>query len=186
MPVSMGILYADVGVTRTEAEMRADAAWVEEETGRMLAREVVWRPGARELIAAVRAAGVRTALVTTTPRHLADLVLGHIGQAFPDGAFDLTVCGDEVPARKPDPAPYRQAMAALGVEPRQCVVVEDSSAGIASGLASGAAVLGVPTMQTVAPAPRLTLRGGLVGVGLPELTEVLAAGSSVSAGAVAG
>jgi beta-phosphoglucomutase-like phosphatase (HAD superfamily) len=77
-------------------------------------------------------------------------------------------------------------MAALGVEPRECVVVEDSSAGIASGLASGAAVLGVPTMQTVAPAPGLTLRDGLVGVGLPELTEVLAAGSAVSAGAVAG
>ena len=27
--------------------------------------------------------------------------------------FDVTVCGDEVPARKPDPAPYRQAMAGL-------------------------------------------------------------------------
>jgi HAD superfamily hydrolase (TIGR01509 family) len=186
MRVAMGILYADLGIQRTEDELRVDSAWVEEETGRMLAQGVVWRPGARELITAVRAAGVRTALVTTTPRHLADLVLAHIAQAFPDGAFDVTVCGDEVPARKPDPAPYRQAMAALDVEPEECVVVEDSAAGIASGLAAGAAVLGVPTMQAVVPAPGLTLRPGLEGVGVPELVEMLTARPWAPAGVVTG
>ena len=63
--------------------------------------------------------------------------------------FDITVCGDEVPARKPDPAPYLQAMAALGVEPGECVVIEDSQAGITAGLAAGVAVLGVPAVQAV-------------------------------------
>jgi beta-phosphoglucomutase-like phosphatase (HAD superfamily) len=79
-----------------------------------------------------------------------------------------------VPARKPDPAPYLQAMDALGVEPGECVVIEDSQAGITAGLAAGAAVLGVPVVQAVAPEPGLTLREGLVGVGVPELQAVLA------------
>jgi HAD superfamily hydrolase (TIGR01509 family) len=175
MRVSMGILYADLGISRTERQMRADGRWVEDETARLMADGVAWRPGARELIAAVRDAGLATALVTTTPRRLATLVLRHIGETVSGvPAFDVTVCGDEVPARKPDPAPYRQAMAALGVRPDECVVIEDSTVGIASGLAAGAAVLGVPTMQAVEPAPGLVLRNGLVDVGTAELAAVLA------------
>jgi HAD superfamily hydrolase (TIGR01509 family) len=176
MRTAMAILHEDLGVTRTEPELLADAAWVEEETARLMADDVHWQPGARELVAAVRTAGLRTALVTTTPRRLATLVLGHIGEVTPGvPAFDVTVCGDEVPALKPDPAPYRQAMAALGVRPGECVVVEDSQAGIASGLAAGAAVLGVPGIQPVPPAPGLVLRESLAGIGVEDLAEVLAA-----------
>jgi beta-phosphoglucomutase-like phosphatase (HAD superfamily) len=88
--------------------------------------------------------------------------------------FDVTVCGDEVPALKPDPAPYRQAMAALDVDPAGSVVIEDSPSGAAAGLAAGAAVLGVPSLQPIAPASGLVLRETLAGVGLSELVEVLA------------
>ena len=66
-------------------------------------------------------------------------------------------------------------MAALGVRPEACVVVEDSQSGISSGLAAGAAVLGVPGVQDIAAAPGLVLRGSLVGVGVAELAAVLAA-----------
>jgi HAD superfamily hydrolase (TIGR01509 family) len=176
MRTSMTILHEDLGITRTERELRADARWVEEETGRLFADGVAWQPGACELVADVRAAGLRSALVTTTPRRLADLVLASIGEIAPGvPSFDLTVCGDEVPARKPDPAPYLQAMAALGVQAGGCVVIEDSSSGVASGLAAGAAVLGVPALVPVAPVPGLVLRDSLVGVGLDELAQVLAA-----------
>ena len=82
--------------------------------------------------------------MTTTPRRLADIVLTAIRDDLGSDPFDLTICGDEVPARKPDPAPYRMAMEALGVLPAECVVIEDSHAGIAAGLAAGTAVLGVP------------------------------------------
>ena len=113
--------------------------------------------------------------MTTTPRALADIVLRSIHRGLGEDPFDVTICGDEVPARKPDPAPYLQAMRALGVEPGQCVVIEDSQAGITAGLASGAAVLGVPAVQAVAPEPGLSLRDGLVGVGPAALADVLAA-----------
>jgi HAD superfamily hydrolase (TIGR01509 family) len=173
MRTSMRILHADLGVVRTEEQLLADARWVENRTAELLSAGISWCPGARELVAAVRAVGLRTALVTTTPRRLAEIVLRTIRADLGGDPFDVTVCGDEVPARKPDPAPYRQAMAALGVEPGECVVVEDSLAGITAGLASGAAVLGVPTAQEIPSAPGLTLRDGLVGVGPAELAAVL-------------
>ncbi|MFW3171236.1 HAD family hydrolase [Geodermatophilus sp. CPCC 206100] len=175
MRVAMDILYADLGVVRTEEQFQADTRWIEDRVAELMSGEIHWRPGARELIAEVRSAAMPTALVTTTPRRLADLVLDAIGRAFPDvPPFDVTVCGDEVPARKPDPAPYLQAMAALGVDPGDCVVLEDSVAGSTAGLAAGAAVLGVPSLQPLPPAPGLVLRDTLAGVGLPELHEVLA------------
>ncbi|HEY0126121.1 MAG TPA: HAD family phosphatase [Blastococcus sp.] len=171
---SMTILHADLGLVRTEQQLLADARWVEDRTAQLLAAGVSWCPGARELVTAVRAAGLRTALVTTTPRRLARIVLASIRADLGSDPFDVTVCGDEVPARKPDPAPYQQAMAALGVEPSECVVVEDSESGVGSGLAAGAAVLGVPTVQELAPAPGLVLRSGLVGVDVAGLARVLA------------
>ncbi|MBM7804261.1 HAD superfamily hydrolase (TIGR01509 family) [Geodermatophilus bullaregiensis] len=179
---SMGVLYADLGLDRGEEELQADAGWVMDTVAELLAADVPWRPGARELIAELRAAAVPTALVTTTPRRLADLVIAQLERAFPDvPPFDLTVCGDEVPARKPDPAPYLQAAAALGVDPADCVVVEDSAAGVAAGLAAGAAVLGVPSLQPLTPAPGLVLRDTLAGVGLDGLAGVLAGRDAVDA-----
>jgi beta-phosphoglucomutase-like phosphatase (HAD superfamily) len=160
---SMSILHADLGLDRTEEQLLADARWVEDRTAQLLATGISWCPGARELLTEVRAAGLRTALVTTTPRRLADIVLATIRTDLDGDPFDVTVCGDEVPARKPDPAPYRQAMAELGVQ-----------SGVAAGLAAGIAVLGVPTVQKIEPAEGLTLRDGLVGVDVPMLADVRA------------
>jgi HAD superfamily hydrolase (TIGR01509 family) len=171
---SMSILHADLGLDRTEDQLLADARWVEDRTAQLLGAGISWCPGARELLTAVRAAGLRTALVTTTPRRLADIVLATIRTDLDGDPFDVTVCGDEVPALKPDPAPYRQAMAALAVEPDECVVVEDSESGVAAGLAAGVAVLGVPSVQKIERVEGLTLRDGLVGVDVPVLAGLLA------------
>jgi HAD superfamily hydrolase (TIGR01509 family) len=173
MRTALDVLYTDLGLGR-ESEWQADAAWVEDTVAGLLAQEVPWRPGARELLTEIRAAAVPAALVTTTPRRLADLVLAQLARDLDVPPFDLTVCGDEVPVRKPDPAPYLQAAAALGVDPAGCVVVEDSVAGVTAGLAAGAAVLGVPSLQPLSPAPGLVLRDSLVGVGLDGLADVLA------------
>ena len=186
MRTSMRVLYADLGVVRSEEQLLADAAWVEVRTAELMSAGIPWRPGAADLLRAVVDAGLGSALVTTTPRRIADIVLDSIRADLGMDPFDVTICGDEVPARKPDPAPYLQAMDALGVGPSECVVVEDSEVGIASGLAAGVAVLGVPMLQAVESAPGLTLRVDLAGVGLPELADVLAAASAVGAGRPAG
>jgi HAD superfamily hydrolase (TIGR01509 family) len=182
MRTSMLVLYADLDVVRSEEELLADADWVELRAAELMADGVPWRPGAADLLRAVDGAGLGSALVTTTPRRTADIVLRSIRADLGMDPFDVTICGDEVPARKPDPAPYLQAMSALGVGPEECVVIEDSEVGIASGLAAGAAVLGVPMLQAVEPAAGLTLREDLAGVGLAELRDILAAASAVTAG----
>jgi HAD superfamily hydrolase (TIGR01509 family) len=174
MQMSMAILDADLGIRRTEEQWAADTRWVEATTAALMEAGIAWRPGAAELLQDVRAAGLATALVTTTPRHLADIVLRSVRADLGADLFDVTVCGDEVPARKPDPAPYLQAMTALGVDPGACVVVEDSQPGATAGLAAGAAVLGVPSLQPLAPAPGLTLLDTLEGVGPAELGAILA------------
>jgi HAD superfamily hydrolase (TIGR01509 family) len=170
---AMTVLHEDLGLRSTEEQRHADGQWVEEHTRELMALGVSWRPGARELVTEVRDAGLATALVTTTPRRLAAVVLDQIAADLGGDPFDVSVCGDEVPARKPDPAPYRQAMAELGVEPSDCVVIEDSLVGVASGLAAGAAVLGVPSLQPLEPVPGLVLRGSLAGLGVAGLAGLL-------------
>jgi HAD superfamily hydrolase (TIGR01509 family) len=175
MATALAILYADLGVQRTERQALEDSLWVQDTVAGLLAGELDWRPGARELVAAVRSAGIPAALVTTTPRRLAAGLLRRMDEDLGLPAFDVTVCGDEVPANKPDPAPYRQAMDALGVDPAGCVAVEDSRVGAASALAAGSAVLGVPSMQALPASPGLVVRDSLAGVGLDQLRAVLAA-----------
>ena len=130
-------------------QLQADAAWVEDRTAELMAGGVSGGPGRRSCSAAsARPAWHRTGdddAAARWPTSCSASIRGGLGE----DPFDVTVCGDEVPARKPDPAPYLQAMAALGVEPGECVVIEDSQAGITAGLAAGAAVLGVPAVQAV-------------------------------------
>ena len=185
VPVSLQLLYDDIGVPRTREESAGDDAWLQARVVALLTAGVTWQPGAKALLAAVRAAGIPTALVTTTHRPLTAIVLGHLAADLTgwdpaeetpgEHPFTVTVCGDEVPAVKPDPAPYLQAMTALGVEPAGCVVVEDSVAGVTAGLAAGAVVLGMPSLQGVPGRPGLTVLPTLVGVGVDELHELVAA-----------
>ncbi|MGF2948088.1 HAD family hydrolase [Microbacterium alcoholitolerans] len=107
---------------------------------RLRIQGVPFRPGARELLADLRAQGIPTALVTMSLRRMALGVLELID--FP--AFDFVVAGDDVEHPKPHPDPYLQAAGLLGVDIADAVVIEDSPTGVASGLASGATTLGVP------------------------------------------
>ena len=119
-----------------------------------MAGGISWRPGAAELLREVRGAGLATALVdddaAPAGRHRARDVIRRRPWRGPVRRHDLRRRGAGPQA---DPAPYRQAMQALGVDPGECVVVEDSQAGITAGLAAGAAVLGVPPAQSIDPAP---------------------------------
>lgn len=103
-------------------------------------RGVPFRPGARELLADLRANGVPTALVTMSMRRMAVDVVELIDFT----AFDVIVGGDEVARPKPYPDPYLTGAALLEVDIADAVVIEDSPTGVAAGAASGAVTLGVP------------------------------------------
>ena len=106
-----------------------------------LAEGVLWQPGAEELLEAVRAAGLATALVTNSPRSIVESSLPLLGV----DRFDVTVCGDELPRQKPDPLPYQEAMARLGVTPADCLAIEDSPSGVQAAVDAGVPVLVVPS-----------------------------------------
>lgn len=121
---------------------------VDEMLGRVIGKvseHIPWRPGARELLAALKAEGVPSALVTMSWRSLADAVLG----ALPEGTFDVVVTGDEVSHGKPHPEPYRAAARLLGVSPQDCVAIEDSPTGVRSAVAAGVPTLAVPHVVSV-------------------------------------
>lgn len=109
---------------------------------------VPFRPGARELLASLRDAGIKTALVTMSMRRMATTVVDLIDF----DAFDVIIAGDDATRPKPFPDPYLQACEALGVTPDQTVAIEDSPNGLRSAVASGASVIGVPLMVSIAGA----------------------------------
>lgn len=131
---------------------------------------VPWRPGARELLAALRDAGVPSALVTMSWRVLADAVV----EALPDGAFAAVVTGDEVSHGKPHPEPYQAAARMLGVDPARCVAIEDSPTGVRSAVAAGVPTLAVPHVVPVPETAGAVQVAGLDGMTPQGLAEAVA------------
>jgi len=102
---------------------------------------IVAIPGAAALLRALPAAA--WGIVTSGDRALAT---ARLRASELDFAVDrLLVTGEEVHAGKPDPAPYAAGAAALGLDPADCLVVEDAPAGVASGVAAGARTLALTT-----------------------------------------
>lgn len=135
-----------------------------------LADGVVWQPGALELVEELARAGVPCALVTMSFRRFVDAV---VAQA-PAGAFAAVVAGDDVTIGKPDPEPYLHAARLLGVDPADCVAIEDSPPGITAALASGARTLGVEHIVAVEPRPALSRVPSLAGIRLADLERIAA------------
>jgi HAD superfamily hydrolase (TIGR01509 family) len=102
-------------------------------------------PGLVELLAAARSAELEVALVTSAPPVNIDFVLDGLHLR---GAFDTVVGESEVRESKPDPEIYLLAASRLGAKPAECVVFEDSLAGIAAGRAAKMPVVGVTTTHS--------------------------------------
>ena len=125
------------------------------------------QPGARELLAEVKAAGLPHALVTSSERRFMDAVLARTGLRF-----DALVCAEDVTVTKPDPEPYLLAAKLLGTDPGCCFALEDSPNGVASAEAAGCRVIVVPSLVPIDPAPGRTV--------VRSLTELRATPDGVS------
>ncbi|MEU7838756.1 MULTISPECIES: HAD family phosphatase [unclassified Nonomuraea] len=134
-----------------------------------LADGVELMPGASELLDAVREEGIPVALVTSSLREIADAVLKGVGR----DRFDAIVTADDVTRTKPDPEPYLTAAELLGVDPVRCVVLEDSPNGVAAATAAGCAVVGVPSLLPIDPAPGRLVVPSLTDVTIPTLRALI-------------
>jgi HAD superfamily hydrolase (TIGR01509 family) len=165
---SISILHSDLDI---EADPESSGAYLLARTEELFRTDLVWKPGAEELLGAVQDAGVPAALVTSTHRKLTEVALDTIGRQY----FAASVCGDEVGQPKPHPEPYLKAAAALGVDPTRCVAIEDSPLGITAAEAAGTAVLAIPSEVKIAPAPTRTIRSSLVGLTVDDLDALVIA-----------
>ncbi|GAA1378929.1 HAD family phosphatase [Pseudonocardia kongjuensis] len=150
-------------------EYRETGEWLYDRAGELFAHGVPWRPGARELLVALRAEGIPAALVTNTIRVLVTRALDTLGREH----FTAIVPGDEVAAPKPGPEPYLRGAELLGLDPADCVAVEDSPTGALSAERAGCAVLVVPCELDVPPGERRVQRSTLAGVTPAELGAIL-------------
>ncbi|MCW3474989.1 HAD family hydrolase [Limobrevibacterium gyesilva] len=136
----MGLLQGHFG-----AAFRADAfhaAYVAQRTER-LRDGIPLKPGVIELLDHLAAAGLPTAVATSSSRSNAETNLGRAGLL---ARFGAVVTRDDVVQGKPDPALFLKAAAALGRPPGRCVAVEDSHVGVRAAHAAGTMPVMVPDM----------------------------------------
>jgi len=130
-----------------------------------LSSHVPWRAGALDLLGELEGADIPCGLVTMSYRRFVSPIL----EALPMGHFDAVVTGDSVTEGKPHPEPYLTALAALGREPEEVLVIEDSETGTRSAEAAGCPVLVVPSAVAVADGPRRLVLPGLEGLDVARL-----------------
>lgn len=127
-------------------------------------------PGAKEFLEFLEQAGVRRVLVTGSGQRS---LIDRLERDFP-GAFtpDMMITSREVTKGKPDPEPYLKAMQLAGVQPNECIVIENAPLGIESGHRSGAFTIGINT----GPIPISALEeagADIVYPSMPEFAEGL-------------
>ena len=99
-------------------------------------------PHALELVRSVTTAGIKTALVSSSPKPLMGLVMDKLGIT---GLFDLVLSGDQVARGKPAPDIYLFAAMKLGVSPENCLVIEDAPNGVTAAKGAGMCCLAIGT-----------------------------------------
>jgi HAD superfamily hydrolase (TIGR01509 family) len=97
---------------------------------------IALREGVLALMHECRERGVKMGIATTTSRsNVEALMRVHLGPRWAD-AFAVTVCGEDVQRKKPDPEVYLQALRALGIAPLEAVAIEDAPGGLAAARAA--------------------------------------------------
>jgi beta-phosphoglucomutase family hydrolase len=103
-------------------------------------------PGLDDFLKQIRQLGIKTALATSAGQGNIDFTLDGIGLR---DQFDAIIGGGEVRKGKPDPEIYLRAADLVGVDPKDCWVIEDSLQGIAAGLSAGMRVVGITTSHSL-------------------------------------
>lgn len=105
-------------------------------------------PGSFEFVRMLKAHGVQIGLVTSSD----DKKLAHAFHELPfmEGLFDTIVSANRITRGKPDPMCYRLAAQDFKRKPEDCLVFEDSFAGIQAGKGAGMRVIALSTTNPAA------------------------------------
>ena len=165
---TMLMAYTDLGLDLDQDAMAESSRWLNEYTADLFDGGLPWCDGAKELLDALAAERTPMALVTNTERALTERALNGIGREY----FSATVCGDEVRNGKPAPDPYLRAAELLGLDPQDCLAVEDSVTGTTAAERAGCPVLVVPNDVEVPRGGRRSHLSSLAGVDTTALRRI--------------
>ena len=125
-------------------------------------------PGAMELVRELQSHGIKTALVSASPRNIVDAVLDNVGHDL----FPFSISADDVKETKPDPEGYLKAASMSGSEITNCLIFEDSLTGMNAAIASGAYLIGVPHLVTIEESERVRVIKSLEQISYAKLMEL--------------
>ena len=108
-------------------------------------------PGAKELVQQLQAHGIKTGLVSASPRNIVDAVLDNLGHEL----FPFSISSDDVQHTKPNPECYLKAAAISGSDISNCLIFEDSLTGTKAAMASGAYLIAVPHLVSIDESERV-------------------------------
>jgi HAD superfamily hydrolase (TIGR01509 family) len=173
-PNALKIVFAALNLDPAPAAIADAGSWLEARITGLFMEGIPWRPGAQDALEMVAQAGLPMALVTNTKRALTEYSLDTVGRHF----FSATVCGDEVPNGKPDPGVYLRAAELLGLDPTNCLAIEDSPTGATAAERAGCAVLVVPCEIAVPAGTGRVFRDTLIGLNAADLHLALSGNGS--------
>jgi HAD superfamily hydrolase (TIGR01509 family) len=125
-------------------------------------------PGAVKLVRELQSHGVKTALVSASPRNIVDAVLDNLGHDL----FPFSISSDDVVKTKPDPEAYLKAADMSGTNISNCLVFEDSITGMSAAIASGAYLIAVPHLVSIEESPRVRVIRSLEQLSFSKLTDL--------------
>jgi len=130
------------------------------------------KPGLTRLLRFLRRKDIAKAVASSTPRAFG---LKKLSLAGLSDEFDATAFGDEVESGKPSPQVFLQAAARLNIPPKECIVLEDSEAGIQASHRAGMLPIMVPDVKYPSPEiERLAFRVlPSLEAAIPALAELL-------------
>ena len=127
-------------------------------------------PGAISLLKELQRNGVKTALVSASPRIIVDAVLDNVGHDL----FPFSISSDDVTNTKPNPECYVKAAQICGVEISNCLVFEDSLTGMNAAIASGAFLVGVPHLVSIQESEKVRVIKSLEQLSFAKLAKLRA------------
>jgi HAD superfamily hydrolase (TIGR01509 family) len=127
-------------------------------------------PGAIELVRQLQLNGIKTALVSASPRIIVDAVLANVGKNL----FPFSISSNDVEFTKPHPDAYLKAATISGVDINNCLVFEDSLTGMKAATSSGAFLIAVPHLVTIDESPRVRVIKSLAQLNYQKLIELKA------------
>ena len=125
-------------------------------------------PGAVELVRNLQSNGVKTALVSASPRNIVDAVLDNLGHDL----FPFSISSDDVQRTKPEPDCYLKAANISESNISNCLIFEDSLTGMKAATSSGAFLIAVPHLVQIVEAEKIRVIKSLEQLNFEKLQQL--------------